>query len=316
MPFQSEVTLHTDASNSGWGGVLSSGPSTSGLWSTSEKEYHINFLELKAVYLCVSSFLGVLKDSSLQIFSDNMTTVFYINKVGGTQSTDLCLLALDLWKLLDCHNIKCFACHIPGKQNTIADAHSRSEGDRHDYYICETTFSSILSALPFTPSFDLFASRLTYKLPSYASRLPDPSASFIDAFSFAWGKDLYMFPPLPLIARVVQKIQSDEATNVLLITPAWPALVSLPVILSLLVSNPIFIPSSHLLGQPPTRYPFNMMAWPISKSAADTSSYQLRLAQPCPPVSQSKLSLLTSDTGGSFVHMLNLKGHKVICLSP
>ena len=103
--FQSDITLHSDASNSGWGGVLSSGSATSGLWSTSEKKYHINYLELKAVILCISSFLSELKHSSLHIFSDNMTTVFYINKVGGTQSSELCLLALDLWRLLDANKL-------------------------------------------------------------------------------------------------------------------------------------------------------------------------------------------------------------------
>jgi hypothetical protein len=233
LPFQSDITLHSDASNSGWGGVLSSGASTSGSWSTSEKKYHINYLELKAVYLCISSFLAELTNSSLHIFSDNMTTVFYINKVGGTQSSDLCLLALDLWRLIDVNNVKCFASHVPGILNTVADAHSRSEGDRHDYYISEKTFSSILSALPFTPSIDLFASRLTFKLPSYASRLPDPSASIVDAFSMSWGNNLYIFPPLPLLPRVVQKVKSDKAKNVLLISPAWPGLISLPVIMSL-----------------------------------------------------------------------------------
>lgn len=314
--YHPDFTLHTDASTSGWGGILSSGSHTSGVWSTEEKKLHINILELRAVYLCVLSFISELKNSSLEIFSDNLTTVYYINKIGGTHSNTLCLLTLQLWKVLSDNNIICYSSHIPGIDNTLADWFSRTHGDRHDYFISVDTFNLIISSIPFKPKFDLFASRLTFKLDSYASILPDPFASKVDAFSFKWNRNLYIFPPLPLIARVIQKIQLDQSENVLLITPAWPGLASIPIIISLLISNPIFIPSSLLLGQLPTRHPFNMMAWPISTNAESISSYLKKCAPPYPPVSRSLHYLSTNDTGDSFVNMLNQGGHHVLCLCP
>jgi len=254
-------TMYCDASSSGWGGILSSGSSTSGSWSTEEGNLHINFLELKAVYLCVSCFLSELHNESLQVFSDNATAVFYINKMGGTQSSDLCFLALEFWDLLRLNNISCQATHIAGTSNSIADGFSREEVDRHDY---------------------------------------------------GWPSNLYIFPPIPLISKVVQKLIVDKSDDVLLITPAWPGLICLPLILSLLISSPIFIPHFHLIGQPPTRHPFAMMGWPISTVAEKSSKYLSELSLPSQPVSRKAHSSLTRDTGENFMSLLKLKGHNVV----
>ena len=82
---------------------------------------HINNLKLLAVFNCVGSFLDELKNSKLRILSDNITTVYYINKLGGTQSKDLCLLAMELWQTLNKNNIDCEAHHIPGVCNVRTD---------------------------------------------------------------------------------------------------------------------------------------------------------------------------------------------------
>ena len=60
---QPTITSSTDASNSGWGGALSSGPTASAPWSEQESQHHINYLELKAIKLCILSFLDHLKDN-------------------------------------------------------------------------------------------------------------------------------------------------------------------------------------------------------------------------------------------------------------
>ena len=305
-------TMYCDASSSGWGGILSSGSSTSGSWSTEEGNLHINFLELKAVYLCVSCFLSELHNESLQVFSDNATAVFYINKMGGTQSSDLCFLALEFWDLLRLNNISCQATHIAGTSNSIADGFSREEVDRHDYGLSGQTFKSLVKLVPFPLKFDLFASKSSKKLPSYASRLPDPDACILDAFSISWPSNLYIFPPIPLISKVVQKLIVDKSDDVLLITPAWPGLICLPLILSLLISSPIFIPHFHLIGQPPTRHPFAMMGWPISTVAEKSSKYLSELSLPSQPVSRKAHSSLTRDTGENFMSLLKLKGHNVV----
>ena len=311
-----ELTLHTDASTLGWGGYLSTGSYTSGIWTEEEKVFHINVLELQAVIYCVSSFIEELCNSSLKILSDNITTVYYINKIGGTHSAELCSLSIELWHILLKNNINCSAFHIKGTDNTLADHYSRSLVDRHDYFINHDTFSEILDLLPFTPSIDLFASSSTNKLPTYVSLHNDDSAFSIDAFSIDWSQNLYIFPPIPLITRVIQKIKLDHSDNIILLTPAWPGLMSIPVILSLLFSDPIFIPSSRLLGQTPTRYPFCLIAWPLSTRVEKTEAYQRKLASHCTQASLAPLWQHTRDTGANFVHMLQQKGHKVSCLCP
>jgi hypothetical protein len=310
-----QFTLSTDASLSGWGGVLSNGLTVSGHWSQAESTEHINFLELKAIHLCILSFLSIIKDHSIKILSDNSTAVSYVNKMGGTHSSSLCKLALSIWDTLLDSDISCFAVHIPGVRNEIADAQSRERPDAHDYALQQDAFSVLLTLLPFQPALDLFASRLTAKLPRYVSWHRDPFSVYNNAFSFTWSSDMYAFPPITLISRVVKKIIADEAQNVVLITPAWPGLVSLPLILSHLISNPVFIPSTYLVGCLPTRHPFNLMAWPISTNAASGKAFHER---------SQKLSLAalphlrysrTSGIGNSFVCGLQSQGIQIDYLS-
>ena len=52
-----DLTLTTDASNLGWGAVCGD-TSTGGFWSFEEQRHHINFLELKAILLCLQSLCG------------------------------------------------------------------------------------------------------------------------------------------------------------------------------------------------------------------------------------------------------------------
>lgn len=60
--------------------------------------------------------------------------------------------------------------------------------------------------------FDLFASRLSHKLPRYSSWLPDPFADKIDAFSFPWRDfKIYAFPSFSLILKTVRKAVFEKA---------------------------------------------------------------------------------------------------------
>jgi len=68
---------------------------------------------------------------------------------------------------------------------------------------------------------DLFASRLSRQVPSYLSWKVDPSSQGRDAFQHCWTHlEGYAFPPFCLIGRVLQKVQLDQAT-LLMITPTW-----------------------------------------------------------------------------------------------
>lgn len=310
------ISLSTDASNSGWGGYLSSGLTVAGSWSKEESIYHINFLELLAIKFCILSFKNQLKDRSIRILSDNITAVFYIKKIGGTHSLQMCELAMDIWKYLIEYNICINIVHIPGEQNTLADLQSRSLHDNNDYSLNTDIFKKLLLKIPFTPKVDLFASRLTNKTPIYVSWRFDPFAWKVNAFSFNWPNEIYLFPPINLISKSVQKFIDDEVEMGILITPDWPSLTVLPKILTLLFSDPVFIPTCYFEGQRPTRHAFNLMAWPISTLAAKTKAYLKRQQMPSWKAFPLPHGLHTNFIGSNFVHMLKKKGLNVELVFP
>ena len=113
------LQVFTDASNEGWGAHLGE-TIAKGVWSEPESHLHINFLELKAVFLTLKSFEHLCRDQIVLIATDNTTVVSYINKQGGMRSGSLCAL---LWRLLSwCHlrGIVLRAKHILGCLNVIA----------------------------------------------------------------------------------------------------------------------------------------------------------------------------------------------------
>ena len=55
-------------------------------WSLPESKLHINYLELKAVFLALKEFQGLCTDKIVLVATDNTTVVSYINKEGGMRS--------------------------------------------------------------------------------------------------------------------------------------------------------------------------------------------------------------------------------------
>lgn len=313
LPFQSDVELFTDSSSYGWGATLSSGEFISGSWSCEEKSFHINFLELKAVYLAILHFLPILKNKKVSIRSDNSTTVYYINKMGGTHSKSLCLLAISLWSILKENAISCSSSHISGIDNKAADFFSRYSHN-HEFGIIQNSFQILKDMIPFSLSLDLFASKYNNKLDNYCSIFDDPNCFRIDAFSFIWPSNVYLFPPIPLIPKSLLKAFRDDVYQCLIITPAWHSLSMIPLLTRSLISNPIFIHSDHMSGCLPTRHRFNLMAWPICASYARTKEFQ----DQCPRLSSRVLDLEPyshiSETGKILLNGLKEKGIHPICL--
>ncbi|XP_067681438.1 uncharacterized protein [Haliotis asinina] len=116
--------LFVDASLLGWGAHLA-GQTTLGLWSDSEKLWHINNLELQAVILAVRHWLPIVSNTKLLVVSDNSTVVWVIRNQGTTRSKQLLDQMLVLADLLDSNGITVTVRHIPGCKNILADALSR-----------------------------------------------------------------------------------------------------------------------------------------------------------------------------------------------
>ena len=86
-----------------------------GSWSLPESKLHINYLELKAVFLALKEFQDLRPDKIVLVATNNTTVVSYINKEGGMRSGPLCAL---LWRILT---------WCTRKQETLKDpTHSRS----------------------------------------------------------------------------------------------------------------------------------------------------------------------------------------------
>lgn len=311
FPPSSDLTLSTDASRTGWGGVLSSGQSISGSWHPSDISHHINFLELKAIKLAVAFFLPYISNKHITIYSDNFTSVSYVNRKGGTHSRSLCSLSIDIWNVLSSNNSSCSAIHIPGEKNCEADFYSRRSSYSNEYSLNMQAFCSLISKINFIPTIDLFASSSNHKLARYASWSYDPLAVQSNAFSFKWDTNIYLFPPINLITNCLQKIVSDKVHNALLITPAWPGLVSISTIYSLMSNNPIFISREYLEGPLPTRRPFNLMAWTISSVPAKLEAYQKQRLLTLHKALKDPPCLPTYEVGENFIHSLLKEGHIV-----
>ncbi len=110
----------TDASMMGWGAVFEGRPA-SGDWTGEFLSWHINCLELRAVFLALMYFLPVLGGHHIIVRTDNMAVVSHINHQGGSRSRTLDRLArhLLLWsqyKFLSLRTV-----HVPGILNLAAD---------------------------------------------------------------------------------------------------------------------------------------------------------------------------------------------------
>ena len=70
-------------------GAFSANLTLSGIWSPVLRRSHINVLEMHAVMNTITLKGAFLCNSVVQVSSDNLSVVYYINKQGGTRSPPL-----------------------------------------------------------------------------------------------------------------------------------------------------------------------------------------------------------------------------------
>ena len=221
-PLQHAIQIFTDASKEGWGAHLGDF-TASGTWSVPESKLHINFLELKAVLLALKRFQQLVQGKVVLIATDNTTVVAYINKEGGMRSGSLCAL---LWRLLCWCNLRqtvLKARHIPGRLNVIADKLSRQgQVIQTEWSLHQEIFDTLCRTWHY-PQVDMFATRYNCKLVRFVSPIPDPKAWSVDALTLSWENlDMYLFPPVSLMGKVVSKLSDHWYHRAILIAPGWP----------------------------------------------------------------------------------------------
>ncbi|KAF7251081.1 Radixin, partial [Varanus komodoensis] len=160
VPFRPQcpsITVGTDASLLGWG-VVCFGLYTQGTWTHQECTNHINFLELLAVFKALRSFEDILQHRVVQITPDNLATVFYLNKQGGTKSPTLARLSMQIWDWCILRVITLMAVHLAGTDNVEADLLSRHILTSHEWELDPQTHNVLFHRWGF-PDVDLFATQ-------------------------------------------------------------------------------------------------------------------------------------------------------------
>ncbi|XP_065189509.1 uncharacterized protein LOC135820128 [Sycon ciliatum] len=275
-----DLVIETDASTIGWGAVCQ-GNRTGGPWTHSEREMHINCLELLAAFLAVKTFAKSRKNVTILLRMDNTTALTYINKYGGTVSATLNHLTRDLWSWCMERQIVLQATHLAGSKNVVADEESRTMKDRSDWMLHPRVFQ-VINKIMGPLDVDLFASRLTHQLPLFASWRPDPMAMETNAFSLDWTRyHGYVNPPWNLIGRTLAKVKEQEA-QVILVAPVWPSQPWYPLLLELLIAEPLLLPEMDNLIQPThsvNRPDINprLAAWNICGKSSRAMKFQQRL---------------------------------------
>ena len=275
---ETEVTLFTDASSSGWGAQLGS-HSTQGQWSASQRLCHINVLEMQAVICAVRDFLPLLRYHVVRLMCDNAVTVAYIKNEGGTRSHTLMQMTIRLLKWCDSKAITLVPVHLPGVRNIQADSLSRVGQTLTTEWTMAMESLRPVFAKWGEPQIDMFATFANRRLVKFVSPYPDPRAEWTDAMSMPWDKErglLYVFPPFKMVPQVLQKIAQSPELQVILIALLQPAASWFPELMNLTQEDPVplFVEGQDLLtqdvcmggGVTETRHfrPSNLHAWKLS----------------------------------------------------
>ena len=255
----------------------------SGTWTLSDRKLHINSLEFSSVMFALQHWAPLLQGRQVMIATDNSTVVSYINKQGGTRSLTLQRLNVDLLLWLESQNIIVQARHIPGCLNVIAEHLSRPNQPIPTEWSLHPEIVERIFRVWGTPEVDMFATLSNSHLPRFMSPVPEPRALAVDALSQDWqGRSMYMFPPFPLLSKVMQKLRSTQVAEVILVAPWWPSQSWFPHLLRLCVEHPLVLPYRRdLLSQQDQKYisdekSYHLHVWRLSCDTIKQQTFQTR----------------------------------------
>lgn len=213
------IFVTTDASDVGWGAQIGN-CHLSGRWTAEQALWHINRKELFAVFITLRKCRDTVEGHSVMIQSDNRTVVSYLRNQGGTRSAALLEETRKILLLAEALSVTIHSFYLPGRYNSIADCLSR-EKKLPDWHVSDEITRKVFSKWGW-PQIDLFATSRSTVVPVYASiEAWDQQAAFINAFSQTWQFQLaWVFPPPPLIPRVLRHLNQSLGTYLLMV-PRW-----------------------------------------------------------------------------------------------
>ncbi|XP_068690138.1 uncharacterized protein [Montipora foliosa] len=186
-PLPPDITLVTDSSLKGWGGVIEGTPNvTGGRWSYQESKFHINYLELKAILLVLQFLCNHMQCCHIKLLCDNTTALSYTRNMGGTKSRVCNEMTREIIMWCMARHLTLSISHLPGKLNAEADRASRVFHNSNTKLSLAPSVFNELTATWGEPDIDMFASRLNYKVSQYVAWKPQYSSKILKhLFPFA-----------------------------------------------------------------------------------------------------------------------------------
>ena len=221
-PSRPALTLHTDASDHGWGAVLLERHATASDYLPSPSRTESSTArELYAVLASLRSLVSQLRGHEIALYSDSQTTVRILEK-GGSPRLHLHSLALDIFHFCLHERITLCPHWLPREDNQEADALSRRPHSQE--WQLHPRFFQVACRAFGTPAADLFASTHTRQLPRFYSEHWCPDTSGVDAFRVDWSlfSLSWVNPPFSLLPRALAKLIADGARAAVLV-PLWPS---------------------------------------------------------------------------------------------
>ena len=253
LPPPPSVQIQTDASKTGWGALVQ-GKVFQGTWCQSERNLHINVLELRAVREVCRACPERLVNRSVLFLIDNTTVVAHINRQGGTRSQILMNETRALFATVTSLHMHIAAHHIAGALNAVADLASRKRQVLStEWRLSAATFMWIQEQSVWGPAtLDVFANRLNKQLARFVSPCPDAQAVAVDALVCPWPDEvLYVFPPTVLLPKVVASMRRNPGRRVLLVAPQYRTASWYPLVQTWTVTPPLLLPVTlNMLQQP------------------------------------------------------------------
>ena len=311
-----KLTIFSDACPTGWGAACNN-ESTGGNWTHEESSFHINVLEMAAAFYALKIYTREVSNCHIQLKVDNTSSLAWINKQTAPNEAVFNIVK-EFWLYCISKKLVVSASYINTNLNKVADKESRKLRDNLEWTLESAIFLKIVNT--FGPvTIDLFASRINAKVECYYSYTPDPEAYGIDAFSHSWQQDhFYAFPPFSCIAQVINKIELDNATGILIV-PLFTTQPWFTRLLRILISEPLLLPKSqnclyfpYRTKKQPNLPKFQLIACHVSGKSTKTKEFLLKLQTLSCNLGnlvQKRNTVTTKNTGYSFL----LNGTRIHC---
>ena len=178
----------------------------------------------------------------IQVLSDNVTTVAYINHL-GEPSQELSDLMETIWCTAEAMNVTLSARHLAGELNQTADGLSHL-ASTHEWKLHPKLFQQI-DKMWGPHTVDRFAAWHNRQLPEYNSLHWDPETSAVDAMAQDWHHhNNFVNPPFCMLSQVLKLIETQQV-QAIVIAPWWPAQPWFRKLLQLSVTQPLLLPRNQ-----------------------------------------------------------------------